>query len=154
MAVLVALAAALCFAAGTMLQQKVAAQASDDEAVSAGFLVRLAREPLWLAGIAVDGLGFVFQALSLKVGQPAVVQPLLAATMRTRRRSVRGRKPAPSANATGCSIAYQSKENGSTTRNAASAAAATSATSARSTRRAPFRHPAIHRTLVAGGPGS
>lgn len=153
MAVLVALAAALCFAAGTMLQQKVAAQASDDEAVIAGFLVRLAREPLWLAGIAVDGLGFVFQALSLKVGQPAVVQPLLAATMRTRRRSVRGRKPAPSANAT-CSIAYQSKENGSTTRNAASAAAATSATSARSTRRAPFRHPAIHRTLVAGGPGS
>jgi drug/metabolite transporter (DMT)-like permease len=81
MAVLLALAAALCFAAGTVLQQKVAAQASDDEAVSAGFLVRLAREPLWLAGIAVDGLGFVFQALALKVGQLAVVQPLLAATI-------------------------------------------------------------------------
>ena len=81
MAVFLALAAALCFAAGTVLQQKVAAQASGDEAVSAGFLVRLAREPLWLAGIAVDGLGFVFQALALKVGQLAVVQPLLAATI-------------------------------------------------------------------------
>jgi drug/metabolite transporter (DMT)-like permease len=81
MAVLLALVAALLFAAGTVLQQKVAAQASGDEAVSAGFLVRLAREPLWLAGIAVDGLGFVCQALALKVGQLAVVQPLLAATI-------------------------------------------------------------------------
>jgi drug/metabolite transporter (DMT)-like permease len=81
MAVLLALAAALLFAAGTVLQQKVAAEASDEEAVSAGFLVALARRPLWLAGIAVDGLGFVCQALALKVGQLAVVQPLLAATI-------------------------------------------------------------------------
>lgn len=81
MAVLLALAAALLFAAGTVLQQKVAAEASDEEAVSAGFLVALARRPLWLAGIAVDGLGFVCQALALRVGQLAVVQPLLAATI-------------------------------------------------------------------------
>ena len=81
MAILLALAAALFFAAGTVLQQKVASQASDADALQAGFLLSLARRPLWLAGIAVDGLGFACQAIALKVGQLATVQPLLVASI-------------------------------------------------------------------------
>lgn len=41
------------------------------------FLVALLRNPLWLAGWAALGGGFVFQALALHAGQMSVVQPLL-----------------------------------------------------------------------------
>lgn len=81
MDVALALAAALFFAGGTVLQGRIAATASDDEALKAGFLLRLARRPQWLAGIALDGLGFVCQAIALAVGRLVVVQPLLAASV-------------------------------------------------------------------------
>jgi drug/metabolite transporter (DMT)-like permease len=80
MAVALALAAALLFALGTVLQQRVAA-AAPDEAGGASFLLRLARRPLWLAGVAADALGFVGQAAALAVGRLSVVQPLLAASL-------------------------------------------------------------------------
>lgn len=76
-----ALAAAVLFALGTVLQQRVAATATGDEAMRAGFLLRLARQPLWLAGIAVDVAGFVCQAAALGLGQIVVVQPLIASSM-------------------------------------------------------------------------
>jgi drug/metabolite transporter (DMT)-like permease len=79
--VILALAAAFLFAAGTVLQQKAAATASDEEARRAGFLLQLARRPAWLAGIAMDALGFACQAAALGVGRIIVVQPLLATTM-------------------------------------------------------------------------
>jgi drug/metabolite transporter (DMT)-like permease len=78
MDVVLALAAALCFSLGTVLQQQVASTASEEEARQAGFLLRLARRPRWLAGIAADALGFVGQAAALAVGRLVVVQPLLA----------------------------------------------------------------------------
>jgi drug/metabolite transporter (DMT)-like permease len=81
LAVLLALAAAFLFAAGTVLQQKAATTASDEEARRASFLLLLARRPAWLAGVAMDGLGFGCQAAALGVGQIIVVQPLLATTM-------------------------------------------------------------------------
>src|SRR5919204_4385182 len=81
MDVALALAAALLFALGTVLQQRVASTASDEEAASAGFLLRLARRPEWLAGIATDGGGFVCQAGALAAGRLVVVQPVLATTL-------------------------------------------------------------------------
>ncbi len=81
MAIALALAAALLFSLGTVLQQQVAATASEAEARGAGFLLRLARQPRWLAGIAADGLGFVAQAAALAVGRIVVVQPLLATSV-------------------------------------------------------------------------
>ena len=54
-----ALAAALLFSLGTVLQAQVASQASEEEARGAGFLLQLARKPRWLAGIAADAGGFV-----------------------------------------------------------------------------------------------
>ena len=78
MDIVLALAAALLFSLGTVLQQQVASQASEEEARKTGFLVQLARKPRWLAGIAADALGFVAQAGALAIGRLVVVQPLLA----------------------------------------------------------------------------
>jgi drug/metabolite transporter (DMT)-like permease len=81
MDVALALAAALLFSLGTVLQQAEASQASEEEARGAGFLLRLARRPRWLAGIAADALGFVGQAAALGIGRIVVVQPLLATSV-------------------------------------------------------------------------
>ncbi len=76
-----ALAAALFFALGTVLQQRVASSASAEEAVKLGFLLRLARRPVWLAGIASDAVGFVCHAGALATGRLVVVQPILATSL-------------------------------------------------------------------------
>ena len=76
-----ALVAALLFSLGTVLQQKEAQEVSDEDAKKAGFLLRLARRPRWLAGIAADGLGYAAQAAALGIGRIVVVQPLLATTV-------------------------------------------------------------------------
>lgn len=79
--VLLALAAAFAFAAGTVMQQQVATEASEKEALGAGFLIKLLKRPRWLLGIAIDFLGFIFQAIALGIGRLVVVQPLLATTV-------------------------------------------------------------------------
>lgn len=76
MQVVLALISALLFALGTVLQQKAGIDAPTS-ATSSGLLVRMARQRLWLAGIACDIVGFVAQAAALRLGQLAVVQPLL-----------------------------------------------------------------------------
>jgi drug/metabolite transporter (DMT)-like permease len=81
MEVALALAAALLFSLGTVLQEQVASQASEEDARGAGFLLALARKPRWLAGIVADGLGFVAQAGALAIGRLVVVQPLLATSV-------------------------------------------------------------------------
>ncbi len=76
MQVVLAVISALLFALGTVLQQKAGMDAPAS-ATSSGLLLRMARQPLWLAGIAFDIVGFVAQAAALRLGQLAVVQPLL-----------------------------------------------------------------------------
>jgi drug/metabolite transporter (DMT)-like permease len=44
-------------------------------------LLRMARRPVWLAGIAAEGLGFACQAVALSIGRLAVVQPLLVSAV-------------------------------------------------------------------------
>ncbi len=80
MDIVLALVAALLFALGTVLQQR-AGMESPSEGGSSGLLLRMARRPVWLAGIAADGLGFVAQAAALGIGRLAVVQPLLIASV-------------------------------------------------------------------------
>ena len=75
MQVILALAAALLFTLGTVLQQRAGLQAPGSG--SAGLLMRMARQPVWLAGLAADAAGFVAHAAALTVGQLSVVQPLL-----------------------------------------------------------------------------
>jgi drug/metabolite transporter (DMT)-like permease len=74
--IILAVVAALFFSLGTVLQQKAGL---DDpaEGSSAGLLVQMARRPVWLIGIACDGLGFICQFIALSIGSLAVVQPLL-----------------------------------------------------------------------------
>ena len=77
-----ALVSALLFALGTVLQQKASLDApATAHGSHAGLLLRMARRPAWLAGIAADALGFGAQAVALTVGRVAVVQPLLAASV-------------------------------------------------------------------------
>jgi drug/metabolite transporter (DMT)-like permease len=72
----------MLFALGSVLQQKAGLDEPDAaEGSSSGLLLRMARKPVWLVGIAADGLGFVGQAIALTIGRLAVVQPLLATSM-------------------------------------------------------------------------
>lgn len=80
MDIVLAIAAAVFFAFGTVLQQKAGLE-KPSEGSSASLLVQMARRPVWLAGIAADGLGFVCQAVALAIGRLAVVQPLLVSTV-------------------------------------------------------------------------
>jgi drug/metabolite transporter (DMT)-like permease len=81
MAIVLALLAALLFALGVVLQQRVAAESSAEDAEDPGFLLRLAHRPVWVLGLAVDSLGYICQAIALAIGKLVVVQPLLAASM-------------------------------------------------------------------------
>jgi drug/metabolite transporter (DMT)-like permease len=76
MDVVLAIVAAFLFALGLVLQEKAASKLPS-EAVGAGFLARLAHEPLWLLGTAAQGAGFAAQAWALGIGRMVVVQPLL-----------------------------------------------------------------------------
>jgi hypothetical protein len=75
-----ALAAAFFFALGLVLQEKAASD-QPPESVRAGFLTRLAQQPIWLLGLLAQGIGFVAQAIALGIGRMVVVQPLLVATI-------------------------------------------------------------------------
>jgi hypothetical protein len=81
-AVLLALGAALAYAAASVLQQREAeADAGGDQGstVGGGFrlVLRLARRPIWLAGLGADAVGYGLQAVALGVGELIVVQPVL-----------------------------------------------------------------------------
>lgn len=80
MEILLALASAVLFALGTVLQQRAGAQAPSDGA-TASLLLRMARRPVWLIGIGCDVLGFGAQAAALGMGRLAVVQPLLVVSV-------------------------------------------------------------------------
>jgi drug/metabolite transporter (DMT)-like permease len=74
--VFLALISALLFALGTVLQQR-AGMTGLASGTSSGLLMRMARQRMWLGGIACDVGGFIAQAAALRLGQLAVVQPLL-----------------------------------------------------------------------------
>jgi drug/metabolite transporter (DMT)-like permease len=81
LSIILALVAAFLFAVGTVFQQKGAMEESEDAAQSAGFLLTLARKPVWLFGVVMSGLGFAAQAAALGVGRLVVVQPLLVTSI-------------------------------------------------------------------------
>jgi len=81
-AVLLALAASLCTATASVCQR---AGARYTGPATGGFdarlIVRLARQPTWLLGIAAMIGGFVFQLTALHFGELGLVQPILAAEL-------------------------------------------------------------------------
>src|SRR5689334_15598467 len=80
--VLLALAASLCTATASVCQR---AGARCTGLVAGGFdarlIIRLARQPTWLLGIAAMIGGFVFQLTALHFGELGLVQPILAAEL-------------------------------------------------------------------------
>ncbi|MFT4086111.1 MAG: DMT family transporter [Gordonia sp. (in: high G+C Gram-positive bacteria)] len=79
--IILSLTAALLFAVASVLQDQGTQEVSGENAVDASFLVSLAKRKVWLAGIAADILGFIFQAWALVVGSLLLVQPLLITTL-------------------------------------------------------------------------
>jgi drug/metabolite transporter (DMT)-like permease len=76
-----ALLAALFFALATVLEQKGAMEEPEDGVLHPGFLARLVRKPVWLAGLGADALGYGAQAAALGFGRLVSVQPLLVASV-------------------------------------------------------------------------
>jgi drug/metabolite transporter (DMT)-like permease len=79
-AILLAVAASLCIATSSVCQRK-GARSSPAAGFDLRLVFRLARQPVWLLGIASMTLGFVFQLRALRFGQLALVQPILAAEL-------------------------------------------------------------------------
>ena len=76
-AIPLALLASVCTATSSVCQ-RLGARDSQPTGVDVGLIFRLARKPIWLAGIASMILGFIFQVTALHYGALALVQPILA----------------------------------------------------------------------------
>lgn len=76
-AVVTALAAGASFALASVWQQRAAASAPVELALTPRLLLLLARQPLWLAGLGAGMASFGLQALALAFGPLTLVQPLI-----------------------------------------------------------------------------
>jgi hypothetical protein len=76
-AIVLAVAASLCTATASVCQ-RIGAKSSEPAGFDARLVLRLARQPIWLLGVASMILGFVFQLTALHFGALALVQPILA----------------------------------------------------------------------------
>ena len=77
LAVVVALAAAVCFAFASAVQQRAAKQEKAHRTFDPRLLLRLLHRPMWIASWAPDAAGSVLQALALRFGPLSLVQPIL-----------------------------------------------------------------------------
>jgi hypothetical protein len=73
-----ALAAAVLYGTGAAIEQRQAATAPQAAAGRVRLLVLLARQPLWLLGLAAQLAGFAAHAVALRSGPLGVVQMLTA----------------------------------------------------------------------------
>lgn len=76
-AIPLALLASVCTATSSVCQ-RLGARDSHPTRVDVWLVFRLARRPIWLAGIGSMILGFIFQLTALHFGALALVQPILA----------------------------------------------------------------------------
>jgi hypothetical protein len=81
MMIVTALAAAVLYGAGAAVQQRQAATVPESAAGRPRLLFVLARQPLWLLGIAVQIGGFAAHAAALRSGPLATVQMLMSAEL-------------------------------------------------------------------------
>jgi drug/metabolite transporter (DMT)-like permease len=76
-AIPLALAGSFCTAMSSVCQ-RLGAKNSEATRVDLWLIVRLARRPIWLVGLASQILGFAFQVTALHYGALALVQPVFA----------------------------------------------------------------------------
>ncbi|MEP6462284.1 MAG: DMT family transporter [Frankiaceae bacterium] len=79
LAVAASLAAAGAFGVASALQHAESLRVDRRAALDPGLLTSLLRRPLWLFGVAADMLAVTLQAVGLRYGPVALVQPLLVA---------------------------------------------------------------------------
>jgi len=79
-AVVLAVLAAFVFALGTVLQQKGTLETSAGSG-DPRFYVEILRRPVWLLGIACNGIGALLQLAALANGPLVVVQPVLTLSL-------------------------------------------------------------------------
>jgi drug/metabolite transporter (DMT)-like permease len=77
-AVLLAVAASFCTATASVAQRQGASSVPTTGGFDVRLILRLARRPVWLLGIASMIAGFLFQLTALRYGALALVQPILA----------------------------------------------------------------------------
>jgi drug/metabolite transporter (DMT)-like permease len=78
LAAVLALAGSGCYAVATVTQHGVARHLTSGRAFDLAVLIRLARRPVWLAGMAAVIAGFALQAVALGLGRLVVIEPVLA----------------------------------------------------------------------------
>jgi drug/metabolite transporter (DMT)-like permease len=78
-AVATGLASAAAFGLASALQHHQAGRVTRTGALDPALLSSLVRRPLWLLGVLADGLAVALQAVGLRFGPVALVQPLLIA---------------------------------------------------------------------------
>lgn len=81
MTLLFAICAAMAFGASVALQERAASEVSADHALRVGLLTRVARRPVWLAGLAASALGLLLQIAALRHGSLVVVLPVMTTTL-------------------------------------------------------------------------
>ncbi len=81
LAVLLAVAGSGSYAVAVVTQQAAAARLPSQRAFDLAVMLRLARRPAWLAGMAAVIAGVVLQAAALRLGRLLVVEPMLASGM-------------------------------------------------------------------------
>lgn len=75
--VVAAIVAGACFASANLLQQRVASTKPEGQSLSPRLLLDLAKQRLWVAGIGLALLSYVFQSIALAFGPLSLVQPLI-----------------------------------------------------------------------------
>lgn len=71
------LAAALLFAAGSVLEHRAASRVAHEHTMKLSLLMCLVKRPLWVCAISMNLCAFFLQLLALRRGSLLVVQPLL-----------------------------------------------------------------------------
>lgn len=77
LAILLAAAAALAFAAGTSLQHRAASAGTS----AAGLVRGLVRQPSWVIGLGLSGVAFCLHAAALREGSLTLVQPIVVSAV-------------------------------------------------------------------------
>lgn len=76
-----AVGAAAAFAVANVVQMCATRRVATRRLVDPGMLVRLASEPLWLAGLGASIAGFALEAVALAVAPIVLVQPLIVSEL-------------------------------------------------------------------------
>jgi len=79
--VLLSLASAASYGLAAVLQHHVTTGEPSRPQMHAGLMLRLVRQPLWIIGSSLDGVGYLFQFLALRRGSLCLVEPLLVLSL-------------------------------------------------------------------------